>query len=332
MLLVGVDLITTAFVDKLAEMDVPLQAAAVSKKTTKPVSKKAIEIAPTKASAFKEKIVPIGSRWGEVICTVWDKEKRWEYYKNPYIEDKIKAFIKLFGGQRVDTWLISKTKLETNLRALNAGKPKTIDGVPYIKSAFYTTVVSDVTPWLDLPPGEFMQNLHDANNGRGSGTSDIILRVPKNPRIWMLDIDVNVPNKIAINGIKSIKAYMNFRKMNPEIVFSGKTGYHVFYQSPFSLLTEANAFVEKMVKDLNQQKWLRDQVEFIAGIQHPDPGAISIDWSQGSSANKTVVVPFSLRWDSCYASVPVNFDKFPNFDPEKHAMPEYVISHQKQFG
>ena len=300
-----------------------LTEAAETPKVTK---KKTTEAKPK--AATKDKIVPLGSRWGETICKVWDKEARWAYYTDPFIAKKIIEFMKWFGGKRVDTWFISTTKLQTNIKALNAGKPKTIDGVQYIKSAFYTTVLADITPLLKLQPAIIMNRLRESNNGRGSGMADFITRVPKEPKILTIDVDVNVPKELAFNAAKKIHDYMERLRYSPWMVFSGKTGYHVFYQPPFSGMEEARAFVGEMVYILNG---MPSEVEFMAGVQHPGPGIVSIDWSQGSSANKTVVTPFSLRWDSCFASVPVNFSKIPNFDPDVHADPDFVLSHKDLF-
>jgi hypothetical protein len=283
----------------------------------------------TKTPAIKpkttipQKIVPLDSRWGKVKCKVWDKAARWAYYTNPFISKQIISFIKWFNGTRIDTWLISEHEFDRNIN-----KPKELDGITYAKKAIFRSIAS-VESILALE--EPIAKLQEIN----SGISDIMTRVPKNPKVYMLDIDVNVPKLDAVWATQLIENLM-LDKYYPWTVFSGKTGYHVFYQPKENIefnIVKARSMVESLVEDLNLRMAstaFRKPPKFVAGVQHPPEGYISIDWSQGSSSNKVVVVPFSLRWDSCFASVPINFKKL-NFDPDVHADPDYVLAHPDQY-
>jgi DNA primase len=203
--------------------------------------------------------------------------------------------------------------------------PKEKDGVKYAKVARFK-VVGD----LKIIPGNPVGKMKYIDENITSGMSDVLLRIPKNPAVMMLDVDVNVPKDKARDGVKWITGCMRGYGLDAKAYFTGKTGYHIHYHDGIKSVDDARKFVETMVENLNRHAKIGG-VEFVAGTTHPGPGKISIDWSQGSSTGKTITVPFSLRWDSCLASVPVDLDKLPAFDPDVHARPDFVLNNIDKF-
>jgi len=264
--------------------------------------------APRKQSPEEKqkKAASVASRPG---CTVWDKEDRWKYYYDPRIAGHIWQYLdsRCNGAPscHVESELIS-TSAKRWLSHRVVGDVKDVKGTPV----------------------ERMKLLHGVN----SGIADLFLRLSANPEIKMLDVDVHVPKDVARDVAKSIEAYLKNRDLHPETIFTGKTGYHVEYHDGIENLRQAEVLVDDLVSSV-QKKF--PGIVVTKATEHPPENSVAIDWSRCSSATgargTTCLVPFSLRWDSCLASIPVNFKKLPKFDPDIHAKPGYVLEHLDKF-
>ena len=269
--------------------------------------------APAKAKPKKQppeerqkKVALVAGRPG---CTVWSKDDRWKYYYDPRVAGQIWQYLDdRCGGAptcHVESELISTTA----------------------KKWLSHRVVGDVKD-VKGTPVERMEQLHGVN----SGIADLFLRLSANPAVKMLDVDVHVPKDIARDVAKSIDAYLKKRDLHPRPIFTGKTGYHVEYNDGIEDLRQSEALVDDVVASV--QKKFPD-ITITKAVEHPPENSVAVDWSRCSSATgargTTCLVPFSLRFDSCLASVPVDFKKLPKFDPDVHAKPEYVLEHFDKF-
>lgn len=249
-------------------------------------------------------------------CTVWDKEKRWEYYKNPAIATMITRYMDNKCKDQDDCII------ETEL--ISTSGKKWINHKPLFN-------VKD----QEGSAVERMEQLGDKDLGGHSGAADLFVRLTKTPATKMLDLDVSIPKDQARDVAKAIEEYMADRDLDPVTYFTGKTGYHIEYHDHVEDLRQAETLVDDIVENVQPEF---PGITITKATTHPPANSVAIDWSRCSSASEapgkkgtTCLVPFSLRWDSCLASVPVNFLEFPDFDPERDADPNYILQHVDRF-
>lgn len=316
-----------------------VMGAVITQKCSESKEKKEVEIKKTKKA--------------EKCTDIWDKEKRWKYYKTPWVEKSMYNDIKGHPFRFVYVSTTQREKVPEEERT-----PTTGVGVWKRKSGDEVLHIPDSVKADKL--GEFFEKTH-------SGITEIHYEpsvmidggVKKAKKVEEIIIDMDITKGYPFDNVTEVaklsqkiapKIMEKYLKINPDeikdrIVFTGKSSYHHHIKLPKGKGIEYGG-VDTM-KDPNTVSGIICKIgdainkelgenRVVCGEGHGKQ--IGFDFASCNAPGKNCVVPFSFRIpdeskgiNTCYVAVPVNFKKIPNFKPEMHATADFVMKNEVLF-